>query len=66
MLEALPSFFRVPRRIPTSVRARKRAASSNAWYRCAEDTVAIVMQTLNVGTARNTAAGFTVPGYSNR
>ena len=33
----------------------------NAWYRCAQGTVVIVMQTPNAGTARNTAAGFTVP-----
>jgi catechol-2,3-dioxygenase len=32
----------------------------NAWYRCADGTWFIVTQTPNAGTAKNTAAGFTV------
>jgi catechol 2,3-dioxygenase-like lactoylglutathione lyase family enzyme len=32
----------------------------NAWYRCAEGTLLVLMQTPNAGTAQNTAAGFTV------
>jgi predicted enzyme related to lactoylglutathione lyase len=32
----------------------------NAWYRCADGTWFILTLTPNAGTARNTAAGFTV------
>jgi catechol-2,3-dioxygenase len=32
----------------------------NAWFRCADGTWFILTQTPNAGTARNTAAGFTV------
>jgi catechol-2,3-dioxygenase len=34
----------------------------NAWFRCAGGTWFILTQTPNAGTAKNTAAGFTVKG----
>ncbi len=35
-------------------------APGNAWYPCADGTWFILTQTPNAGTAKNTAAGFTV------
>ena len=35
-------------------------APGNAWYPCADGTWFILTETPNAGTARNTAAGFTV------
>lgn len=37
----------------------------NAWYRCADGTWFILTQTPNAGTAKNTAAGFTVKGIES-
>jgi catechol 2,3-dioxygenase-like lactoylglutathione lyase family enzyme len=37
----------------------------NAWYRCADGTWFIVTLSSNAGTARNTAAGFTVKGIES-
>ena len=37
----------------------------NAWYRCADGTWFILTLSSNAGTARNTAAGFTVKGIES-
>lgn len=37
----------------------------NGWYRCADGTWFILTQTPSAGTAKNTAAGFTVKGIQS-
>jgi catechol 2,3-dioxygenase-like lactoylglutathione lyase family enzyme len=37
----------------------------NGWYRCADGTWFILTTSANAGTARNTAAGFTVEGIES-